>query len=104
MNSMEISRYLGGVVLKNKKDVYVPKIISNGIMEAHKIENLDFDKCFLKNSFGIFEPKDTGFVISPEEIDFAVIPMVAGDRNLNRLGYGGGYYDRFRLFQNIDAF
>ena len=33
--------------------------------------------------------------IFPEEVDFAVIPMVAFDDSLMRLGYGGGNYDSF---------
>lgn len=34
-------------------------------------------------------------VCAPEEIDFAVVPLVAFDSQNNRLGYGGGNYDRF---------
>ena len=30
--------------------------------------------------------------------DILLIPIVAFDKNLNRLGYGGGYYDRIIEF------
>ncbi|HOU74530.1 MAG TPA: 5-formyltetrahydrofolate cyclo-ligase [Tenuifilum sp.] len=43
--------------------------------------------------FGIMEPK-TGSIVNADEIDFAIIPGVAFDRNGNRLGRGKGYYDR----------
>ena len=33
--------------------------------------------------------------VDPREIDAVVVPMVAFDRSNNRLGYGGGNYDRF---------
>ena len=43
------------------------------------------------NRFGILEPFK-GKKISPSTL---IIPMLAFDSNLNRLGYGGGFYDRF---------
>ena len=43
------------------------------------------------NRFGILEPLK-GKKIIPSTL---IIPMLAFDSNLNRLGYGGGFYDRF---------
>ena len=46
---------------------------------------------FVINKYGIIEP------ISSKKIypDLLLIPLVAFDKNLNRLGYGGGFYDRY---------
>jgi 5-formyltetrahydrofolate cyclo-ligase len=43
------------------------------------------------NKFGIPEPVSTK-IIYP---DILLVPLVAYDINLNRLGYGGGFYDRY---------
>ena len=43
------------------------------------------------NKFGILEPKDTKKEIIP---DLIMVPLVAFDARLNRIGYGKGYYDR----------
>ena len=43
------------------------------------------------NNYGIPEPI-SGKTIYP---DILLVPMVAYDKSLNRLGYGGGFYDRF---------
>ena len=43
------------------------------------------------NKYGIPEPKSKKKVIP----SILLIPLVAFDKRLNRLGYGGGYYDRF---------
>ena len=42
------------------------------------------------NKYGIPEPEIKNIVYP----DILLIPLVAFDKNLNRLGYGGGYYDR----------
>ena len=43
------------------------------------------------NKFGILEPNDSKKEIIP---DLIMVPLIAFDNNLNRIGYGKGYYDR----------
>ena len=43
------------------------------------------------NNFGILEPKNTNKAMVP---DLLLVPLVAFDSKLNRIGYGKGYYDR----------
>ena len=46
-----------------------------------------------QNHFGVWEPT-RGFLIAPQKLDIAITPTVAFDNDRNRIGMGGGYYDR----------
>jgi 5-formyltetrahydrofolate cyclo-ligase len=45
-------------------------------------------------AYGILEPAPTWTLVDPAEVDLVAVPGVAFDPAGNRLGYGGGYYDR----------
>ena len=52
---------------------------------------MDFKDPLYVSKFGILEPKNTNKEIIP---DLIMVPLVAFDNKLNRIGYGKGYYDR----------
>lgn len=52
------------------------------------------DTPLLMNSWGITEPHSEEYILA-EKIDMILIPLLAYDREGNRLGYGKGFYDRF---------
>lgn len=45
--------------------------------------------------FGILEPNKTQAAVNPASIDIALVPGSVFDQGGGRLGYGGGFYDRF---------
>ena len=72
---------------KNKFIISLPVIKKNFQMNFYK---WSFSKLLKVNKYGIPEPESKNIVYP----DILLIPLVAFDKNLNRLGYGGGYYDR----------
>lgn len=74
------------------KVVAVPRCLDGGIMEARIITSPNELR---PGRFGILEPDGNGVVLHPRYIDLVVAPCIAADRQGYRLGYGGGYYDRY---------
>ena len=74
------------------KRLCVPRCGAPGEMAMREIAALDQ---LSPGTMGILEPPENAPVILPEEIDFAVLPCLSCDIRGNRLGHGGGYYDRF---------
>ena len=75
---------------KLEKDNFIislPSIKRYFEMDFHRWSLLESLKI---NKYGIPEPVIENIVYP----DILLIPLVAFDKNLNRLGYGGGYYDR----------
>ena len=53
------------------------------------------EKPLTKDSEGILSP-DNEFSLTHEQISMIFVPCLSVDKNLIRLGYGGGYFDRLR--------
>ena len=79
--------------LKQKKIVACPRV-EGKIMRFYRISSVkDLSELSPK---GIKEPKkDLNKLVLPSEFDLMIVPGVVFDKEMNRYGYGGGYYDKY---------
>ncbi len=76
-------------LLNDSKNFYLPKVCKDKLLICpfQKGDRLE------KSCFNVCEPCSNS--IEPEIIDLAFVPALMADKMGYRLGYGGGFYDRF---------
>jgi 5-formyltetrahydrofolate cyclo-ligase len=91
------TRGIIGRALADGKRVLVPRVHDTGVMDAVEIsraQDLRPDRG-VDNRYGLLEPNASIPAAAPSVIDLALVPCLSCDLYGNRLGYGGGYYDRY---------
>lgn len=88
------TRAIISYALLHNKTVAVPRCIpSENKLEFYRIESLDELK---QSRFGLLEPDaDPDKKVEKSLCGLCLVPGLSFDRFGNRLGYGGGYYDRY---------
>lgn len=76
------------------KEIYYPRVQGNEM----KFYSVDEGEAFEVSTFGVREPKmelAKEFLPKEEDMIFVLMPGVVFDQEGNRIGYGGGYYDKY---------
>lgn len=76
-------------LLNDDKNFYFPKVHGENLLVCPYESSVKFEKAV----FNIYEPCSAP--VFPEILDLIFVPALAVDKNNFRLGYGGGFYDRF---------
>ena len=79
-------------ILADGKRLCVPLCVEKGIMELRQISAIED---LIPGSYGIQEPPADALTVSVDDVDLSIIPCLTCDHGGRRLGFGGGYYDRF---------
>ena len=82
------------ICLKSQKKCFLPILHPLGNKRLH-FAAFDYSSHMTTNRFGISEPSLKQAKLAPTwSLDLILMPLVGFDRHGNRLGMGGGYYDR----------
>jgi 5-formyltetrahydrofolate cyclo-ligase len=82
---------------QHQKQCYLPKVMDSTLIFIVYQQHT----CLEHNRWGLLEPIfQAGFQMAPFDLDVVLMPLVAFDREGNRLGRGRGYYDQtFRFLK-----
>ncbi len=89
-----INNEISLLALPDDKTYFLPKVVENDIQVCPFAKNE-----LVKGKFGIPEPESEP-IDDLDVLDMVFVPALAADRWGYRIGYGGGYYDRFLVRLN----
>jgi 5-formyltetrahydrofolate cyclo-ligase len=77
-------------VVSNRKELYLPRVNESGL----DLVQVLFFSDLKEGAYGIMEPKSDLQATDLTEFDVILVPGVGFTPNGDRLGFGGGFYDR----------
>lgn len=90
-NEVNTHPLIKDLIRQNKKLAVPVTNFEDGTLSHIYLENYEDLK---PNKWGVPEP-ERGEKANIEDFDLVIVPMVGGDPERNRIGYGKGFYDRF---------
>ncbi len=93
-SEIDTTEYIEQILFQKEKNIYVPKVdVSTKTMDFYKIESFDD---LAESYMGILEPvSGEKYVPNSKHKDLCLIPGLCFDESGYRLGYGGGFYDKY---------
>ncbi|MDH3529981.1 MAG: 5-formyltetrahydrofolate cyclo-ligase [Acidobacteriota bacterium] len=92
-NEVDTTLILEQITTVNSEIRTVVPVVDKLSRELRHVE-VNADTAFVSNEWGIPEPV-SGDSVDEKSLDFVLVPLLCFDRRGHRVGYGGGYYDRF---------